>query len=212
MILSYTFNTFPEFVTPCNVLDVWSWLLQSDKRLQDLDTRCPRKLLCISSLEHKTNGLMWNKISCLVIGHSNFFWQLSRDRYLHGSGMSSIMTVSTKPSFRTTWEGGWCRGWQRKCWIDLSKSGHPCPCKNRLQQPPEKKKIGKGSLLNRLSCPPKQLKPSKDWSGLNYNIHGKMLPILSMSCDLLEFQLFTHSHLGFTEFSNNHNCVIQALH
>ena len=36
----------------------------------------------------------------------NFFWQLSRDRNLHGSGMSHAATASPKPSFRVPWRVG----------------------------------------------------------------------------------------------------------
>ena len=38
--------------------------------------------------------------------HVNLLWQLSRDRNLHGSGMSQAMTASLKPSFRTSWRMG----------------------------------------------------------------------------------------------------------
>ena len=61
-------------------------------------------------------------------------------------------------------------GRQRKRWMDNIKvCGHPCPCQNCLQGPPAGK-TGRGSLLNRPSCPPPpsggQPNRSRDWTEL----------------------------------------------
>ena len=83
----------------------------------------------------------------------NFFWQLSRDRNMHGSGMSHATTASPKPSFRAPWRlsdavaGRGNAGWT------ISKSGRACPCQNCSQGHPAKE-TGRGSLLNHPSCSP----------------------------------------------------------
>ena len=38
----------------------------SEKRSQAFETKCMRKVLCISYLEHKTNNWVWSKINFLV--------------------------------------------------------------------------------------------------------------------------------------------------
>ena len=41
-------------------------LVDSEKKIQAFETKCQRKLLHISSLEHKTNNWLWSKIySCI---------------------------------------------------------------------------------------------------------------------------------------------------
>ena len=112
--------------------------------------------------------------------HGNLFWQLSRDGHLHGSGMSHATTASPKSSFRAPWRVGADAVVSRgKAGWTTSKSGHPCPCQNcglrRAQNcgglPAEK--TGRGSLLNRPSCPP------DDPIG-----QGTELNCLSRSCDV----------------------------
>ena len=50
--------------------------------------------------------------------------------------------------------GGWSTPWLAEEMLDgqKTKSGHPCPCQNCSQGPPVEK-TGRGSLLNRPSCP-----------------------------------------------------------
>ena len=85
--------------------------------------------------------------------HRNLFWQLSRDRNVHGSGMSHATTASPKPSFRAPWRvsdvvvGLGNAGWT------TSKSGHLCPCQN-CSCWPFAQKTPRGFPLNRPSCPP----------------------------------------------------------
>ena len=72
---------------------------------------------------------------------------------LHDTGMSRAMIASPKPIFRAPWRVGdavvdrGIAGWT------TSKSGHPCPRQNCSRWPPAEK-TGRGSLLNRPSCPP----------------------------------------------------------
>ena len=84
--------------------------------------------------------------------HRILSWQLSRDVNSHGSGVSHGTTASPKPSFRTPWRmddavvGRGNAGWT------TSKSGHPCSCQS-CTQGSHAEKTGRGSLLNRPSCP-----------------------------------------------------------
>ena len=97
--------------------------------------------------------------------HMNLFWQLSRDGYMHGSGMSYAMTASQKPFLRAPWRMGDAivkRG--NAGWTPL-KSGHPCPCQS-CSQWPSAEKTRRGSLLNCPSCPPWQLNWSRAWTEL----------------------------------------------
>ena len=80
-------------------------LLTEKKRIQVFKTKCRRKLLRISYMEHKTNDWVWSKITPLWV-HRNLFWQLSRDRNLHGLSMSHATTASPKPSLRAPLKEG----------------------------------------------------------------------------------------------------------
>ena len=85
--------------------------------------------------------------------NGSLFWQLSGDGSLHGSGMSHATTASPKLSFVVFWRmGGAVIGRGNVSWT-TSKSRHPCPCQMRSQGPPAEK-TGRGSLVNRPSCPP----------------------------------------------------------
>ena len=84
-----------------------------------------------------------------VVSQTN---QLSRDRNLHGLGMSLARTASLKPSFRAPWRmGDAVVGWEDARWTTL-KNGHPCLCQN-CSQWPLAGQTGRESLLNHLSCP-----------------------------------------------------------
>ena len=84
--------------------------------------------------------------------HRNLFWQQSRDGNLHNSVMSQARTASPKPSFRAPWRLGDAVVGRGKVGWTTSKSEHPCPCQDCSQGPPAEK-TGRGSLLNRPSCP-----------------------------------------------------------
>ena len=79
----------------------WTLLADAEKRIQAFETKCLRKLLCISYLEHETNDWVQSKINFLV-GPQEPLLQLSRDENLLGSGMSHTTTASPKPSFRVS--------------------------------------------------------------------------------------------------------------
>ena len=70
--------------------------LLTEKKIQAFETKCLRKLLCISTWSPRpTTGCRARSTSFWV--HRNLFWQLSRDRNLQGSGTT---TASPKLFFR----------------------------------------------------------------------------------------------------------------
>ena len=87
---------------------------------------------------------------------------------LHGSGMSHATTDSPKPSFRAPWRVGNTVVDRGNAGWTTSNSEHICPCQNPSQGP-SAEKTGRGSLLNRLSCPPAtQSVTGLNWTELNY--------------------------------------------
>ena len=67
--------------------------------------------------------------------------------------MSHVATPSHKPSFRTPWRVGDTVVDRGNAGWTTPKSGHPCPYQS-FSEGPSAEKTGKGSLLNRPSCPP----------------------------------------------------------
>ena len=91
--------------------------------------------------------------SCVQLYAFDTAYHSSRDGNLSGLGMSHATTASPKFILQGTSVGGRHRGRQRK-------TGHPCPCRNCPQVSPAenkkqktKQKTGRGSLMNRPSCP-----------------------------------------------------------
>ena len=100
--------------------------------------------------------------------HRNF-WQLSRDRKLHGLHVTRHNNFS-KTVLQSTLEGGRTVVSSGNAGWTTSKSGHPCLCQNYSQGPPAEK-TGRGSLLNHLSCPPiRWPNQSRDWTELTLSI------------------------------------------
>ena len=86
--------------------------------------------------------------------HRNLFWNCQEtETDLHGSGTLHATTASPKPFFRAPWRVEDTMVSRGNAGWTASKSGHPCPCQNYSQGPPAEK-TGRGSLLNRPSCPP----------------------------------------------------------
>ena len=121
----------------------WTLLVGSEKRIQAFETKCMRKLLRISYVEHKTNdslrSKMRSKINFLMDAQETLLATVKRWK-LHGSSMSHAITSSLQPSFKAPLRvgdavvSGGNAGWT------ASKSGHPCPCQNCSQWPPAEKK------------------------------------------------------------------------
>ena len=125
--------------------------LMTDKRIQGFQTKCLRKLLCISYLEHKINNWVRSKVNFLV-GPQEPLVVVVKRRTLAWLGMSHATTASPKPSFRVprrlgdVMVGRGNAGW-------TTSNAHLCPCQN-CSQGPRAEKTGRGSLLNCPSCPP----------------------------------------------------------
>ena len=83
---------------------------------------------------------------------------------MHGSGISHATAASPKPSFKAPWRVGDAVVGRGNAGRTKSRSGHPCPCQNCLQGPPAER-TGRGSLLNRPSCPPPLPPPPDDPNG-----------------------------------------------
>ena len=129
---------------------------------QASETKCLRKLLSISYLEHKTNDWCGARSTSSWV-HRNLLRQLSRDWNLHGSGMAHATTASLKPSFTAPWR--LATPWSAEEMLDgrISKSGHPCRCQKCSQWPPAGV-TGRESLLNQLWFSP----TTQSVKGLNW--------------------------------------------
>ena len=96
------------------------------KYIQAFETKCLRKLLCISSrFEYKTNDV-WNKISFLVGPQESLLATVKRRQlacFRHVTCHDSL----SKTILQRTQKGGQCGGWQRKCWMDNSKEWTSLP-------------------------------------------------------------------------------------
>ena len=125
--------------------------------------QCLQGLFCSvsrtgSSGRGACRGWLFRYVVNILPGHvymfnRKLFWQLSIDGNLHGLGMLHARTASPKPSFRTPWRVGDAVVSRGNAGWTTSKNGHPCPCQNCSRGPPAEK-TGRGSLLNRPSCPP----------------------------------------------------------
>ena len=108
---------------PCRVVDPAN---HSEKRIQAFETKCLRKLLCISHLEHKTNNRVLSKIKSLV-GPQEPFLTTAKRWKLAWFGHVTLHNSLSKTILQGTLEGGQCRGWQRKCWMDNIKERTSLP-------------------------------------------------------------------------------------
>ena len=77
----------------------------------------------------------------------------SRGGNLNSSGLSHATTASPKPYLRASWRAGNAVVGRENAGWTILNSGHSCPCQNCSQGPPSEQ-AGRGSLLNRPSCPP----------------------------------------------------------
>ena len=98
------YKAFITFILLCGD-GTWTLLDDSERKTQALETKCLRKFLCISYLEHKTKDWLQSRINFLV-GPKELYWQLSRDRNLHRMGVSHATTACPNLSFRAAWRMG----------------------------------------------------------------------------------------------------------
>ena len=101
--------------------ETWTLLPDSEKRTQAFETKCLRKLLCISYLEHKTNSWMRSRINSLVGPHEPLLATVKRQKHAWFAHVTRHDSLSTT-ILQGTLEGGRRHGRQRKC--------YPCPCQN----------------------------------------------------------------------------------
>ena len=108
-------------------------------------------------MEYKTNDWVWNKINFLVGPQEPFLATVKR-RTLAWFGHVTRHNSLSKTILQDTLEGGRSRGQQRKCWMDNIKEWVSLSMPELLTiaycQKIERKKKGRGSLLNRPSCTP----------------------------------------------------------
>ena len=107
----------------------------------------------IFHLEHKTSCWMRSKINFLVGPQESLLATIKRRRLAQLGHVTRMITASPKPSLRTPLEGGRRRGQQRKCWMDNIKEWTSLPMPELLTTASCREKTGRGSLLNRPSCP-----------------------------------------------------------
>ena len=130
----------------------WTLLVYSGKKIQACETKCMRKLLRISYLKHKINDWVGSKINFLADSQEPLLATVKR-RKLAWFGHVNAPTASPKPSFRARWRVDDAVVGRGNDVRKASKNRHICPCHNCSQEPPAQK-TGRGSLLNRPSCPP----------------------------------------------------------
>ena len=92
----------------------------SEKRIQAFETKCLRKVLRVSYLEHKTNDWVRSKINSLVGTQEPLLATVERWK-LAWFGHVTCQNSLSKTILQGTLEGGQCCGQQRKCWMDNVK-------------------------------------------------------------------------------------------
>ena len=111
-----------------------------------------RKLLCISYLGHKTNDWVRSKINFLGSSQEPLLATIKRQQPAWFGHVTRHDSLS-KNIPQGTLKGGRRRGRQKKYWMDNIKEWTPLSIPELPQGPPAEK-TGRGSLLNRPSCPP----------------------------------------------------------
>ena len=96
------------------------------KRIKFFETKCMRKLLRISHLEHKTSDWVRSKISFLVGPQEPLLATVKR-RKLARSGQVTRHDSLSKTLPQGTLEDGRRRGQKRKCWMDGIKEWTSLP-------------------------------------------------------------------------------------
>ena len=95
-------------------------LLTLKKRIQTFETKCMRKLLRASYLEHKTNDWMQSMINFLVGPQEPLLATVKRRKLAWFRHVKRLYSLS-KTILRGTLEGGQRCGRQKKCWMNNMK-------------------------------------------------------------------------------------------
>ena len=122
------FTLVKSLVTAIRLYGYRTWTLPADseKRILAFETKCPRKLLRISYLEHKTNCWVWSKINFLV-GPQDPLLAIVKRRKLEWFGNVTRHDSLSKTILQGTSEDGRRRGGQKKCWMDNTKEWTSLP-------------------------------------------------------------------------------------
>ena len=99
------------------------------KRIQAFETKCLRKLLRTSYLEHKTDDWVRSKISFLVGPQEPLLATVKRRKlawFRHVTGHNSL----SRTFFRAPWRVGNAMVSRENFEWTTSKSGHSCPRQN----------------------------------------------------------------------------------
>ena len=110
----------------------------TEKRMEAVKTKCLRKLLCISYLEHKMNGWVRSKISILV-GPQEPLLATVKWQKLVWFGHVTHHDRFSKTIFQGPLEGELHYGWERKCWTDNNKEWASLPIPELLTKASHRK-------------------------------------------------------------------------
>ena len=159
------FKLYKSLVTSILLYGCETWTLDADseKRSQAFETKCMRKVLCISYLEHKTNNWVWSKINFLVGLQEPLLATVKRQK-LSWFGYVTRHDSLSKTILQCTLEGGRRRGRQRKCWMDNIKVGTSLPMSELLTRASCRKAWKKMSAESSLMFP----RMTRSVKGLNW--------------------------------------------
>ena len=106
-LLASRFELYRSLVTSILLYGckTWTLLADSEKGIQSFETKCLRKFLCISYLEHKTNEWTWSKINFLV-GPQEPLLATGKRQKLAWFGHVTHHNSLSKTIPRGTFEGG----------------------------------------------------------------------------------------------------------
>ena len=131
-------------------------LADSETRIQAFESKCLRKLLRISYLEHKTNGLVRSKISFLLGSQEPLLATVARQK------LAWFGHVTRHDSLCKTILGGWATPGSAEEMLDGQRQRVDIPAhagtahSGLLCTDTPCLLTGRGSLLNRPSCSPDQ--------------------------------------------------------
>ena len=130
----------------------WTLLAETEKRIQAFETKCLRKLLHISYLDHKTNEYVWSKVKSLVGPQEPLLATIKR-RKLAWFGHTTRHDSLCKTVMQGTVEGGRSRGRQRKSWSDNIKDWTELSTPRLLEQAADRQAWRRTSESSALKFP-----------------------------------------------------------
>ena len=133
--------------------ETWTLLADSEKKILAFETLVPKETsqhLLLGAKDHRL-GAEQDQLSWGSTGTSSGNWQQTETCMVRARH-TPRQPLQNHPSGHLGRVGDAVVG-IRNAGRTTLKSGHPCPCKNSSQGP-HAEKTGRGSLLNRPSCPP----------------------------------------------------------